>query len=155
VITLRSPTGVSNNATFNAGLTDNEWHMLVGTYDEQTGMLTIYVDGEKGSQAGPFWTLTETDMALKIGNELNSSDPVGDPTGDIAYEGLIDDVKIASYPWDAWEIAIEYTTHESGSVCVEPVPGDLNGDCVINTGDLVEVVSDWLECDLIPTSACN
>jgi hypothetical protein len=151
-MTLRSPSGGNNEATFNAGLADNEWHMLVGTYDEQTGMLALYVDGEKRSEAGPFWTLTETDTSLKIGSELNSSDPTED---DVPYDGLVDDVKIYSYAQDGYEVATEYTDIAGGSVCVEPVPGDLDGDCVIGTGDLAVVALDWLECDLIPTSACN
>jgi hypothetical protein len=155
VITLRSPTGVSNNATFGGvELTDNEWHMLVGTYDEQTGLLALYVDGEKRSEAGPFWALSETDMALKIGTELSSDDPDLEDTN--PFTGWIDDVKILSYAQDAYEIAIEYTDIvEDSSICVEPVEGDLNGDCEINTGDLVEIVLDWLKCGLVPSSACD
>jgi len=155
VITLRSPSGGNDEVSYNGGVADNEWHMLVGTYDEQTGLLALYVDGEKQGEAGPFWNLTETDMPLKIGTELNSDYPEPEGNACIDYEGVIDDVRILSYAQDGYEIATAYTDFAGGSICVEPVPGDLNDDCVINTGDLVEVVLDWLECDLIPTSACN
>jgi len=146
----------NGEVSYNGGLTDNEWHMLAGTYDEQTGMLALYVDGEKRGEDGPIWTLTETDMPLKIGTELSSDYP--EPEGDsvIDYEGLIDDVKILSYAQDGYEIATAYTNFVAGaSICVEPVPGDQNGDCVINTADLVEVVLEWLECYLVPASACD
>jgi hypothetical protein len=143
----------NGEVSYNAGLADNEWHMLVGTYDEQTGLLALYVDGEKRSEAGPFLTLSETDMALKIGTELSSDDPDLEDTS--AYDGLVDDVKILSYAQDGYEIATEYTDIAGGSVCVEPVGGDLNDDCVINTGDAAIVALEWLRCNLIPTSACD
>jgi hypothetical protein len=153
-MTLRSGTDSDYEATFGGvELTDNEWHMLVGTYDEQTGLLALYVDGEKRSEAGPFLTLSETDMALKIGTELSSDDPDLEDTS--AYDGLVDDVKILSYAQDGYEIATEYTDIAGGSVCVEPVGGDLNDDCVINTGDAAIVALEWLRCNLIPTSACD
>ena len=143
----------NGGASYNAGLTDNEWHMLAGTYDEQTGMLALYVDGEKRDEAGPIVDLTETDMPLKIGTELASDYPGPDTIVD--YEGLIDDVKILSYAQDGYEIADAYVDYVlDASICVEPVPGDQNGDCVIGIADLLEVVSDWLDCYIVPSSAC-
>jgi hypothetical protein len=144
----------NGEVSYNGEVADNEWHMLVGTYDGDTGMLSLYVDGVKRGEDGPIWTLTETDMALKIGTELASDHP-GDDTI-IDYDGLVDDVKIYSYAQDGYEVATEYTDIAGGSVCVEPVTvGDFNGDCVVNAGDLAEIALDWLRCNLIPTSACD
>jgi len=109
---------------------------------------------KSGGEDGPIWELTETDMPLKIGIELASDYPEADSA--IAYEGLIDDVRIYSYPQGAYEIATAYTDFEDeATVCVEPVPGDLNDDCVINTGDAAIAALNWLRCNLIPTSACD
>jgi hypothetical protein len=144
----------NGEVSYNGGVADNEWHMLAGTYDEETGLLALYVDGVKRDEVGPIWELTETDMPLKIGTELASDHPGEDTI--IDYDGLVDDVKIYSYAQDAYEVATEYTDIvEDSSICVEPVPGDLNGDCVINIADVIEVVSEWLECGFVPASACN
>jgi len=152
-MTLRSPDGGNDEVSFNGGVADNGWHMLAGTYDGDTGMLSLYVDGEKRGEAGPIVNLTETDMPLKIGTELSSDYP-GD-NSIVDYEGLIDDVKILSYAQDAYEIADDYVNYvPDASICVEPVPGDQNGDCVIGIADMLELVSDWLDCYIVPSSAC-
>jgi hypothetical protein len=143
----------SSEVNFNGGLADNEWHMVAGTYDGDTGMLSLYVDGEKQDEDGPSFTIAETDMPLKIGIELGSDYPEGDSA--IEFDGWIDDVQILSYPQDAYEIATAYTDYVDASICVEPVEGDQNDDCVIGIAELIEGILDWLECGIVPAEICD
>jgi len=38
--------------------------------------------------------------------------------------------------------------------CEEPIPADLNGDCKVDFADFAIMASSWLECNLVPQSAC-
>lgn len=60
---------------------------------------------------------------------------------------------------DQWDnclgyLPISYVIEYSDPYCFENVPGDANNDCVVNFEDLVILSSHWLECNLIPISAC-
>jgi len=56
-------------------VTDNEWHYLVGTINLNTGMWSIYVDGdfENGNTYPAGSSLTTTNTDLKIGGVFSSS----------------------------------------------------------------------------------
>lgn len=48
------------------------------------------------------------------------------------------------------------TAYASKSIfCYAPVPGDTTGDCKVNLEDFYLMTAYWLECNLIPPSACN
>jgi hypothetical protein len=38
--------------------------------------------------------------------------------------------------------------------CKGPIPGDVNGDCKVDFDDLSIMMTHWLECNLVPQSAC-
>jgi hypothetical protein len=38
--------------------------------------------------------------------------------------------------------------------CAEPIPADLNGDCKVDFADFAIMASSWLDCNLVPQSAC-
>lgn len=46
------------------------------------------------------------------------------------------------------------TVSYTAPVCAEKLPGDANGDCKINIGDLALMASNWLKCNSI-LSTCN
>lgn len=56
-------------------ISDNEWHYLVGTINLNTGMWSIYVDGEfeNGNTYPAGESLTTTNTELKIGGVFSSS----------------------------------------------------------------------------------
>ncbi|MBE0534775.1 MAG: nucleoside hydrolase, partial [Phycisphaerae bacterium] len=40
------------------------------------------------------------------------------------------------------------------TACYPPLPGDVNGDCIVNLLDLAELAGQWLNCNLVPQEAC-
>ena len=50
--------------------------------------------------------------------------------------------------YEAWIATIP------GSDCPYEIPGDSNGDCCVNILDLAILCSHWLNCNLMPESAC-
>lgn len=42
-----------------------------------------------------------------------------------------------------------------GPICVAPLAGDVNGDCIVNFSDLAILAYNWLACNLDIAEACN
>ncbi|MBE0534777.1 MAG: hypothetical protein IH624_03845 [Phycisphaerae bacterium] len=38
--------------------------------------------------------------------------------------------------------------------CNSPLSADVNGDCMVDLADLAEIAGQWLQCNLVPQSAC-
>lgn len=124
-----------------------DWHHLVGTYDGNN-TLRWYVDGVEaaagvngadasGQARGPLQTEDNVVMA-KRGHEWKF------------FKGAIDDARIYDFAMDAREAAAIYVLGApDAQVCMPPV-GDLNGDCSVDIDDLAIVVSQWLDCNLVP-----
>jgi len=61
-------------------------------------------------------------------------------------------VNIAQNPSTATILAI--LDSEPKPVCVKHPRMDFNGDCKVDFADFAIMVSSWLECNLVPESAC-
>jgi len=131
---------------------DGQWHMMTATYEPTDTTLRLYSDGDYVSQA-------LVDIApLPLAVEPLS---IGGRFGEHAVSGSIDDAKVYSYPLTAVEVAELYTNFKpSESVCVGETDViferlDLNEDCRINLNDFAVIAERWLDCMLIPASACD
>lgn len=135
---------------------DDTWHLITGTYDGSTGEGKVYVDGELTNQVtSPVIPTIHTDPLL-FGAQL--------PDGTNAYVGVLDDIKVYSYPLSGEEIAEMYTSLNPGEwVCVGgigSVDGDVSGpegtpDCRVDLYDFAVFAQQWLDCARYPTSYCN
>lgn len=136
----------SQNATVN----DDQWHLVTGSYDSVSGIAKIYVDGSLNNQSAPnFNVVALHGEPLFFGAETTE--------GEVAYVGLLDDVKIWSYPLDDIAIALLYTDFNPGSeVCLGNPVHDISGpdgmpDCKVDINDFAAFALGWLECNIVPT----
>jgi hypothetical protein len=118
---------VDSDADIPAG----EWHHVCGTYDGAD--IRLYIDGEQdpaspSAYRGEIGTNTNK---LLIGRYSGGLSPG-------AWDGLIDEVRIYDYALSTDEI-IEL-------LCVDPPPGDLDGNCTVDFSDLAIFASNWLAC---------
>ncbi len=73
----------------------------------------------------------------------------------------IDDYRLYDYALNGIEIACLYTDLvKDAEVCASPPEFDLTRpsgepDCVVDLYDFTVMTSTWLECGLLPQSACN
>ena len=103
-------------------LADNQWHHVAGTFDGK--VLRCYLDGKEKSQSlKTSRRLRKNSWDLCIGNTVAE-----DSTGEfIAYDGLIDEVRIYNRALSADEIKMLATATHAG-VDVVPAPsGDNSG----------------------------
>ena len=140
--------GVASVYNDNAGVSDNQWYMVTITYDAEAGVLTTYVDGESvGSDTSTAVALTNIYPVL-LGAERTNG--LGD-----CYEGLLDSVGIYSYALRPLEVAVLYTdVMTDAEICLEQPENDLSGDCRVGLEDFAILATNWLECNLVPASAC-
>jgi hypothetical protein len=127
---------------------DEVWHLIACQYDPARETFSLFVDGERVAESGTFTvTLPESEDDLVIGAQTI--------TGNASFNGLIDEVRIWSYPIDPVVIAQLYTDKKPGEmVCIELPPNDLNEDCKIDVLDLLEIVLGWLDCNRAPQDDC-
>ena len=128
-------------------INDGQWHFVVGTYDANTGTARLYVDGEPdGEVTGEARLVSTLDVPVPL--MMGTYDYDEDV---FLYTGLLDDVKIYSYPRTGNDIAVEYTTVESGkSACVEYLQYDINGDCKVTMEDFAAFAEGWRSDNIIP-----
>jgi len=124
---------------------DDQWHMVTGTYDAETGVVAVYVDGKLEAESEPGSDVAPTnDFPVVFG--------AGTVFGDMSvYEGLLDKVSIYSYALSQIDVAVLYTDVMTGeSICMEQIKHDYNGDCRVDILDFAMFAADWLECNLVP-----
>ena len=134
---------------------NDQWHMITGVYDADSGLVLIYVDGR-----------FETENANTNPPAVNLNDLVFGAWGGemlTQYSGDLDDVRIWSYPLSAREIATVYTDLKPADpVCVPEPKFDVAGpagddvpDCKVDLYDLAVLAGqEWLSCNWLPTSLC-
>lgn len=138
-----------NDLDSNTDVDDNNWHLVVGTYDAAAKQGKVYVDGVLKNQATNTATVQGSPADLIFGAEW--------PDGRVAYRGLLDDVRIWSYVVDPVTVATLYTDFNPGKeVCVENHWYDVSGpegvkDCRVNLFDFVPFAQAWLDCNIVPT----
>ncbi|NLK41051.1 MAG: hypothetical protein GX298_03215, partial [Planctomycetes bacterium] len=81
-------------------IADGSWHFVTGTYDAATGTGRVYVNGVLSNQATSTGVPQPSPASLIFGAEL--------PDGSVPHIGLLDDVRIWSYPLDAYAVARLY-----------------------------------------------
>ena len=135
---------VFEDITGTSTITDNQWHLVTGTYDREVGIGAIYVDGKFENEMGPSSAVAPTNTyPVVFGAET--------VLGEVAYAGLLDDVRIYSYALSPVEVAVLYTNLAGGEICLENPEYDLNDDCRVNIQDFALFAADWLECNIVPT----
>jgi len=61
-----------------------------------------------------------------------------------------------SYDWNgAWYETGFRLAFFSGTRCLAPIPGDVYNDCKIDFMDIAVMSEHWLECNLVPQTACQ
>ena len=139
-----------------------QWYHFVGVFvsgNANEGRLKIYVNGLREDQNGldndPF-VLAHV-SPLTIGGWYNGSETVE------VFDGLIDDVRIYNYMLTDEQIASLYVDWVDTYLCdsggldglsAEAAPFDVNGDCIVNLGDLAEAAAVWLECVRVEEGGC-
>ena len=133
-------------------VTDGEWHMMTVAYDPTDTTIRLYTDGKQESSA-----------ALDMSTAPLASAPVsiGGRDTELSADGVIDEVRIYTYALTPTEVAEMYTGFRPDEyICISSegslVPTyDLNNDCRVNLEDFALVASQWLECQRVPTEACD
>ena len=135
--------GVGVRSTSN--IADNEWHMVTGTYDGETGTGSIYVDGLLENQLVDTERKAATnEFPVVLGAQTVSAEYS-------PYEGLLDKTSIYSYALSPLDVAMLYTDVTGGEICLEYPEYDFNEDCIIDILDFAMFATDWLECNIVPT----
>ncbi|MBI9015859.1 MAG: discoidin domain-containing protein [Phycisphaerae bacterium] len=116
---------------------DGAWHMVTLTFDAASLTTTIYFDGIAVGTKGDKLPVASTEKVV-IGAWSQTGSRAWGQLG-----GRMDEAKIYSYPLTPLEIANQYATLSGESFCMEPVPGDVNFDCTVNSADLAVLLSEW------------
>jgi len=149
-------------------LDDDIWHMLTGIYDPAGDAGKLYIDGQLVAEVND---LTPENVKKCPGDRLviGAQDPnegiarikdqIYPPYPSYPFTGLIDDVRIFTYPMTGVEVAQMYFEHlpNANAICIDgDYPStDLNADCRIDLADFAELAKFWLDCNLYPASHCD
>ena len=135
-----------------SALDDGLWHMMTMTYDGS--IQKIYVDGslKAASTAAPADSSDNTAPVVIGGWDITSPDA--------DFDGNIDNVMIYSKVLSSTEIAEFFVAShpDVDSICVSDLPGldfDTNNNCKIDIADFANFAADWMNCNLVPASACD
>jgi len=139
---------------------DDTWHLVTGTWNPSDMIARVYVDGLLRTASGvqtqlPVvqgdWTDPEKSNVRigadgdKVAGELNSP-----------FIGLVDDVRIYSYPLSPSEVYYLYGQFKTvAPACLESGPFDVSGpagvpDCIVNLYDFAEFAKRWMACFIVP-----
>ena len=135
-----SPVGIQSGANKldadNADFGGDNWHQVVMTYDPSKREMALYADGLFVQSKPVVPNPTLDNGPIKVGSQPNDGGVL---------PGLIDELKIYSYPLNGSEIADGYVAVTGNTVCIEEILGDINDDCKVNMEDFLAVVGDWLD----------
>ena len=148
---------------------DGNWHHVVMTFDPDYDPVDnpdrtqgrLYVNGGgvtydvecaaswlRSSATGAGVPDIRWDVPLRIGCD--------DENGGGSLEGIVDEVKIWTYPLTPTEVAEEYTAYETGAnICTDLVDFDLTGpdgcpDCIVSLYDFALFAGAWMDTNLVP-----
>ncbi|MBE0536480.1 MAG: immunoglobulin domain-containing protein [Phycisphaerae bacterium] len=121
------------------------WQHVCATFDGVLG--AMYIDG-KLIQSRSLNLTTAPDSPIILG--------AGAADGTLAFNGVLDDIRIYNYALSAEEAADLWYEVTEQPVCVNPPDAafDRNGDCVVNLADFAIFAGHWLECGLYPMHEC-
>lgn len=130
-----------------------QWEQVVVTYDGTTA--TIYRNGTFAATGSVPLPSTGSGANLMIG--ACGLDPATPNVPTSILDGVLDDVQIYNYVLDPLTIAYAFTDvdGQGRSACLDPrdpilVAYDLDGNCEIGLGDLIDLAAYWLEGQLVP-----
>ncbi len=136
-----------NDLFSGVNVVDGNWHLVVGSYDGVTKEGKVYVDGVLRSQTTHGGTVTTGPANLVFGAQSSNADA--------PYVGLLDDVRIWSYPVDSVAVASLYVDFNPGSEICAGYPkfdvagpggiGDEYRDCIVDIYDFVIFAEGWLQ----------
>lgn len=159
--------GVTVNSVGN--ITDGQWHMLTFSYNpnepSQYGdqsIYRVYLDGVfrySGLTAFDDVLFTDRHFIINSGGlmsgqyigENEEGDPDDNDFQGIPFYGWVDDYCIIDGTLSQSQIDFLY----QGYQCLQDIPGDVNGDCKVDLIDFQGLASSWLDCELIPATACS
>jgi hypothetical protein len=123
-------------------ITQGMWHHCVFVYDTSTEFSGLYLNGQLIDE--------ETTSVAPILPPL-SIGAISTEDG-LPYSGLIDDLRIYDYRLSDLEIASLYTNFlPDAKVCLGNPEYDTSGNCQVDLEDLELLLSQWLECNIVPT----
>jgi len=159
-----------------AQICDNNWHLVTGTWDPSDMIGRLYVDGVRVAQSGVQTVLPPLPPS---GSDPELSNVRVGAKNDITadalhwpFNGLVDDVRIYSYPLAESDVADLYY----GTACQFVPDFDLSGpagnrDCEVDIydlaefaaawinpykmGDFADLASEWLDCGLFDPGLCG
>ncbi|MBN1796634.1 MAG: immunoglobulin domain-containing protein [Sedimentisphaerales bacterium] len=138
-------------------IADSKWHMVTAVYDVENSRARLYVDG----------LLAGTDDSISPQNAVKTpldrfaigTIDANDGSNHVnPFEGLIDDVRIFTYPMTSYEVADLYLEHVIDAViCIDSTNPevDLTDDCKVGLEDVDALAASWLDCNLYPPARCN
>ncbi len=142
-----------NDLFANTEVDDDNWYLVIGTYDAVSQEGKVYIDGVLANETTNTGIPQASPAPLIFGAERAN--------GDSAYTGLLDDVRIWSYVVDPVAIASMYVDFNPGAeVCVVNPEFDVAGpdgvgdefrDCQVDLYDFAVFAQTWLECNVVPT----
>ncbi|MBN2514094.1 MAG: hypothetical protein JXB18_14240 [Sedimentisphaerales bacterium] len=127
-------------------LIDGDWQMLTLSYDAAAKTGVMYFNGDAVSTKTGLTLADTTENAFKINSGLLVVYG-GVPS---QLKGWVDDFCVFDGPLTAADVEYLY----AGYFCPVTPEYDVNGDCVLDMADLLDVLDNWLDCALAPTSAC-
>jgi len=122
-----------------------EWTHVAIAFDGANAIM--YVNGFQAGGPSPFAFSGGTNAHIYIGA---AQDPGYDP-----FNGVLDDVRIYNYALDPVSAVKLYAEVTGNPGCPYPLAYDLSGDCQVNLEDFAIIASAWMECGLIPETACE
>ncbi len=134
----------SATTTAAGAINDDQWHMITGSYDAATGLVSLFIDGELVKTATKT-NVPVNDQPLVFGAELTD--------GSVPYTGLLDEVSIWNYPRTKEQIGQEYYDITGIVPCINEFDGsvyDFDGNCIVDLADFVEFAQFWLDNGLLP-----
>ena len=126
-----------------AEIAEGVWNHCVFVYDTSTEFSALYLNGE----------LIDEDDDTPVPPILPplSIGAVSAEEG-LPYSGLIDDLRIYDYRLSDLQIASMYTEiMTEANVCIGRPDYDLSENCHVDLVDLELLVTQWLECNIVPT----
>ena len=130
----------------------DEWYMLTTTYNKWTKSLNMYINAERLRSRSV--TLIDTpESSIKLGDVGEIAWVASQSLEQSPLNATIDDFCIwdGELPWMDDDPETDDVLSLYGTwICYEPPAYDIDGDCQVNTADLAELISAWLESGRYP-----
>jgi hypothetical protein len=126
---------------------DGDWHMVTCIIDPVTLTSRVYVDGKLRTESFAYRTPATAPEPLVFGAETAD--------GEIPYTGMLDEVSIWNYPLESLDVARLHGLYKPDvEICIGLPELDFNGNCIVDIDDFAQIASGWLDCNIVPESAC-